>query len=222
MLKWLNDPEPQKLAEFSPIPTDYDLKLDETFLENEEGAATEGKARSALAADAPIVFYLPGIMGSHLEIRKEEESPSSGDRVWFDPFHLAAGGIDQISIHKENVRVEGLFRRYYGDLENYLLRQNQVISFPYDWRKSILETADLLADVVSKKLEEIKDQPQRRVSILAHSMGGLVVRAMIAKHPKLWDDIAARHNGQFVMLGTPNNGSHQMVENLIGKGSSVR
>lgn len=222
LLKWLNDPEPQLLPEFSPIPTDYDLKLDQTFLGDEESPVPEGKARSAAAADAPIVFYLPGIMGSHLEIRKEEESPGSGDRVWFDPFHLAAGGIDQISIHKENVLVEGLFRRYYGDLENHLLRDNEVVSFPYDWRLSILDTADALATVVRKKLEEIKDQPQRRVSILAHSMGGLVVRAMIAKHKDLWETIASKHNGQFVMLGTPNNGSHSMVENLIGKGSSVR
>ena len=222
LLKWLNEPEPQKLAEFSPIPTDYDLKLDEPFVADEAEPAVKDRVRSSAGSDAPIVFYLPGIMGSHLEIRKDEESPSSGDRVWFDPFHLAAGGIDQISINKENVRVEGLFRRYYGDLENYLLRDNEVISFPYDWRLSIEETAQRLADIISKKLKEIENQPQRRVSILAHSMGGLVVRALIANHKKLWDTIATKHNGQFVMLGTPNNGSHQMVENLIGKGSSVR
>ncbi len=221
LLKWLNDDEPQALAEFSPIPTDFDLKLDEPFLSKDE-ELTEMGARDSLAADAPIIIYLPGIMGSHLEIRKEEESEGSGDRVWFDPFHLAAGGIDQISIKKENVRVEGLFQRYYGDLENYLSRDNEVISFAYDWRKSIAETADKLARLVEKKLIEIEDQPQRRVSILAHSMGGLVVRALIANHKKLWDSIATKHNGQFVMLGTPNNGSHQMVENLIGKGSSVR
>lgn len=222
LLKWLNDPEPQLLAEFSPIPTDYDLKLDEPFLADDAEPAVEERSGSTINLDAPIVFYLPGIMGSHLEIRKKEESPSSGDRVWFDPFHLAAGGIDQISINKENVRVEGLFRRYYGDLENYLLRDNEVVSFPYDWRKSIEETASVLAEVIRKKLKEISNQPQRRVSILAHSMGGLVVRALIANHKELWDTIATKHNGQFVMLGTPNNGSHQMVENLIGKGSSVR
>ncbi|MEZ5537295.1 MAG: CHAT domain-containing protein [Thiolinea sp.] len=217
--KWMNDPEPQKLPIFNPIPTDCDIKFDAPVV-------VEGQRNAQLNNNAPVVFYLPGIMGSHLEIRKENQGASEGDRVWFDPFHLAAGGIEQLSIDKKNVLPEGLFYRYYGELEAYLRQNHEVITFAYDWRKSIEATAELLSKEIEKKLIEIEEQPQRQLSILAHSMGGLVVRAMLADDAenndgKLWDRIVGT-GGHFVMLGTPNNGSHQMVETLLGKSNAIR
>ena len=218
LCSWMSDDNPQALPTFSPIPTDFELKLDEPL----DGSLAVDRSAVKLPDDAPIIFYLPGIMGSHLEIAKKEQGRGEGDRVWFDPFDLAAGGIGQIVMGKENVRAEGLFQRYYGDLENHLSRDHEVISFAYDWRQSIEKTAAELAVVVKERLKKIQEQSNRQVCFLAHSMGGLVVRAMIAAEPSLWDNIAEEHDGYFVMLGTPNNGSHSMVENLIGKGDSVR
>ncbi|MEZ5477547.1 MAG: hypothetical protein R3E95_08715 [Thiolinea sp.] len=85
----------------------------------------------------------------------------------------------------------------------------------------IKDTADLLAAELRAKLEEIREQPHRPISILAHSMGGLVVRALIAWHKTLWDQVMAT-GGYFVMLGTPNQGSHKLVESLPGKSDAVR
>ncbi|PID47300.1 MAG: hypothetical protein CSB47_00735 [Proteobacteria bacterium] len=218
LCKWMTDEQPQALAAFSPIPTDFELKLDELV----EDTPSDMRSATVLPDDAPLVFYLPGVMGSHLEIAKDSQGRGDGDRVWFDPFDLTAGGIGQIVIEKENVRPEGIFQRYYGGLEHYLSRDHEVISFPYDWRQSILQTAEQLADAVRNKLEDIEDKPQRQVCFLAHCMGGLVVRAMIAKYPELWEKVVTEHDGHFVMLGTPNNGSHAVVESLIGKGDSVR
>jgi len=218
LCSWITTDKPQELATFSPIPTDFELKLDEPL----DGTVAVDRSAVKLPDDAPIIFYLPGIMGSHLEIAKPEQGKGEGDRVWFDPFDLAAGGIGQIVIDKENVRAEGLFQRYYGDLENHLSQEHEVISFAYDWRQSIRESAAELAKVVKKRIAKIQDQSNRQVCFLAHSMGGLVVRTMIAANPDLWKDIATEHDGYFVMLGTPNNGSHSMVENLMGKGDSVR
>ncbi|MEZ5449273.1 MAG: hypothetical protein R3E89_09855 [Thiolinea sp.] len=152
---------------FNAIPTDCDIKLDEV------GSLTSASTRSAVvrAANAPIVFYLPGIMGTHLEIRKASQGRGEGDRVWFDPFHLAAGGIDQISIDKKNVLPEGLFLRYYGKLHAYLEHEHEVVVFDYDWRHSIEDTAKELIKVVEQQLAELAEQPHRPVSILAHSMG---------------------------------------------------
>ncbi len=60
------------------------------------------------------------------------------------------------------------------------------------------------------------------VRIVAHSMGGLVVRAMIAERPELWDRICERDGARLVMLGTPNRGSHDIVEALLGTATSIQ
>ena len=53
-------------------------------------------------------------------------------------------------------------------------------------------------------------------------MGGLVARAVIRKNAGLWNEVMQREGARFVMLGTPNHGSHLMVANLIGKSDTVR
>ncbi len=227
--QWITATEPQQLPMFNPIPTDFAVKLDQfgaaatdTDTANTPTRRDGAHRVGAESQDAPLVVYLPGVMGSHLEVIKSGRSPGEGDRVWFDPFHLTMGGIAQLSIDKDNVQPEGIFRRYYGELETYLQRDHAVVTFAYDWRLPLQETADKLAHVITAQLAAIKDQPQRQLSILAHSMGGLVVRTMIARHPQLWDQVVQRANGHFVMLGTPNHGSHQTVENLLGKGKAIR
>ncbi len=108
---------------------------------------------------------------------------------------------------------------FYGDLARHLEDSHQVVRFPYDWRVPIEDSADGLAEVVR---EQLRDNPGLPVRLLAHSMGGLVVRAMISKHAQVWADIVAREGGRLVMLGTPNNGSHLMVQTLLGKADTVR
>ena len=53
-------------------------------------------------------------------------------------------------------------------------------------------------------------------------MGGLVVRQMIEEKPAVWERICEREGGRFVMLGTPNRGSHSMVDALLGTAGTVR
>ena len=53
-------------------------------------------------------------------------------------------------------------------------------------------------------------------------MGGLVVRSLIHKNTQLWDELMARDGARFIMLGTPNQGAHSMVEALIGKSDTLR
>jgi len=150
-------------------------------------------------------------MGSHLQ--------AGGDRVWFDFFDLVGGGLDKIRYGLPDVAAESLFEKFYGDLADHLEASHAVVPFAYDWRRPIEESATELANVVTQQLAGHPDQPVR---LLAHSMGGLVVRAMLAGKPEIWNKIVARPGGRFIMLGTPNNGSHAMVETLLGKSSAVR
>ncbi|MCG6870499.1 MAG: hypothetical protein LJE91_17715 [Gammaproteobacteria bacterium] len=95
----------------------------------------------------PLVFVLPGILGSHLEVR--------GNRVWVDPGDLLIGSV-------------------YYDLVEYLRDTHEVVPFPFDWRRSVREEAARLAEVIEGRLGGRGEAPVR---ILAHSMGGLVTRA---------------------------------------------
>lgn len=218
---WLNQDDPTQLAGFTRIPTDCDIKLDSKKQATPE--LTRGTKAPERPKNAPIVFYLPGMMGSHLSVRPQGQA--AGDRIWFDPFDLAAGGMYSLKMDMRNIVPDGLFEHYYGGLQQYLEKTYEVIPFAYDWRSSLGELAKRFADLVKAKLQELDNSHQQRpVNILAHSMGGLVVRTLIA-HPKskaVWEQIATRPNSHFIMLGTPNQGSYAAVESLMGKGQGVR
>lgn len=207
---WLTHGEPEEISAFSPLAR---------RTESEE--TTRGLLRAPKAPDntRPVVIVLPGIMGTHLEINRGRKRPGHGNRVWLDPFELMRGGIDKIGYANKTVRPEALFEMFYGELVEALQNTHAVIPFPYDWRHPIQDNADLLAKVVDDALEKNPDQPVR---LLAHSMGGLVTRAMISRHETLWNEIVKRPGGRFIMLGTPNHGSHAMVETLLGKSGSIR
>ena len=162
-------------------------------------------------ADQPIVFVLPGIMGSHLNV---------GDReVWLRYLALLRGGLgDLADVDTDAVRPVALVGGSYRELCESLQNSHEVIPFAYDWRRSVVRAAKDLADEVEKALNRTR-QPVR---IVAHSMGGLVARAMIATRPEVWDRICERAGGRLVMLGTPNRGSHDIVEALLGTAATVR
>lgn len=176
------------------------------------------RARGARPATTtlPVTILLPGIMGSHLRAGRE--------RVWFDLASLSRGGLAKLqTVGRKNdpVQADALSNQLYGDLQKHLEASQRVVPFPYDWRQPLDMLADRLAEVLRQELDATKASAQP-VRLLAHSMGGLVVRALIHKHGKLWDETMARSGARLVMLGTPHQGSHLMVEALLGKADTVR
>jgi tetratricopeptide (TPR) repeat protein len=162
---------------------------------------------------APSVFVLPGIMGSELA--------SASDRVWVNVFGLALGGLTKLAIDRPDVRPLWPYPSYYGDLIDFLGIRHKVIPFAYDWRLEPEQEADRLALEVRTRIDEAR-RDKMPVRILAHSMGGLVVRAMIARHEDLWRELKALPGSRFVMLGTPNGGSHSITELIVGQSSTFR
>ena len=162
-----------------------------------------------LAANAPTVFLLPGIMGSHISI--------DDDRLWLDPASIAKGGMKTMTrISKGGA--DGILNSFYGALSSYLRVSHEmdVVEFGYDWRNSLETAAALLATAVSKRL----DQRSAPVYFLAHSMGGLLARTMMANHRAVWQRMTER-GGRLLMLGTPNNGSYAPAVTLAGHNSLV-
>jgi pimeloyl-ACP methyl ester carboxylesterase len=73
-------------------------------------------------------------------------------------------------------------------------------TFPYDWRKSFLHSTIALRDRV---LELHQNSGKKKIDIVAHSMGGLMVRTALMEHgAAIWPAI-----GKIVFVGTPHYGA---------------
>ncbi len=158
----------------------------------------------------PIVMILPGISGTHLKIGEQ--------RIWIDLFRLARGGVGRLAITNAAVEPDEPVARYYGDLFRFLEVTHEVRAWPYDWRRSILETARLFA----RDLGAALDATEHPVGIVAHSMGGLIARAALALDDDLRQRFNARAGTRLVMLGTPNGGSFSIPMLLLGRNRLMR
>lgn len=169
---------------------------------------------TTISGRRPVVFLLPGLQGSRLRV---------GDkRVWLSPMQIANGGIRCIGTDAVDVRSDGLLPSGYGALAQFLRQKYDVIEFHYDWRKSMVDQADLLNASVQRALDETAGSRQP-IQFVSHSMGGLIARMLIARHRKTWDRMRARTDKPgLLMLGTPNEGSMSIVWSLIGKDRMVR
>lgn len=91
-----------------------------------------------------------------------------------------------------------------GDIQQCTINDNLYL-FAYDWRRDLVETAQLLSD----RIEEIKrsyNNPNQKVDIIAHSMGGL-----IAMYYMMYGSTDVVSDGRLVF-----NPSYEGAEN-IGK-----
>ncbi|MGJ7507368.1 DUF7379 domain-containing protein [Variovorax sp. GT1P44] len=200
MRDWLVMDKPDDVDAFRVLPAQF-TSLD---------AAGIGASRDAVAVDRPVVVVLPGVMGTYLD--------ADGKRVWLDPLSLAAGGLASIAFGADKVTAGDLFGKTYGAICEYLAASHRVVPFPYDWRQPL----DVLGERLGTFLEQLTKQTAQPVRLLAHSMGGLVVRACIHRRRDVMDTLMARDGARLVMAGTPHQGSHSMVENMLGKGNALR
>ena len=158
----------------------------------------------------PIAVVLPGTMGSQLRV--------DDDTIWLDYWALLKGGLKRLAMGRDGIVPVGLVDQFYGPLVEFLARSHQVEIFPYDWRHSVRQAAARLAETLEPLVTQAErgGQPLR---LVAHSMGGLVVRAMIADGgagSALWQRITRLPGSRFLMLGTPNLGSYEAVRWLTG------
>jgi len=160
--------------------------------------------------DKPIVVLLPGIMGSNIY--------HHNDKIWMDFSEIMKGGISKYLNSDDNISAKSAIAKYYEGLADHLSQANiDVALFPYDWRNSLSKAAVQF----NAKMNEWMAHGQR-ISIIAHSMGGLVVRQWMHDFKKSWNSFMAKDQSRFIMLGTPWQGSHLIVEVLLGHSSRVK
>ncbi len=191
-------------------------KADFRTLDTPPSAVTSKDYQKRAAADQPVVFVLPGIMGSELT--------ANGSLVWMDLTRLATGGLATLGMTtKKAVEATGLLHSGYAALCEFLAQTHAVVPFAYDWRQSIEHSASALREAIDARLagSGVRRQPIR---IVAHSMGGLVVRAMLATAAgrKTWNRAREDAGSRIVMLGTPSAGSHAIGALLLGRDTLVK
>ena len=175
-----------------------------------QAVISRGGLKPIAKADAPIVFVLPGIMGSHIEI--------GNDRIWFDPINLIAGEMDRLTVGAQGVTTDGWMDRNYEKLAQYLADTHEVRPFVYDWRLSVVEAAKKFGTELDKAMQDAQKRG-KPVRIVAHSMGGLVARLALKGR---WEDFKAMPGSRLLQLGTPNRGSHSMAAVLLGRDDFVQ
>ena len=162
------------------------------------------------------VIIVPGIMGSTLV-------DASGTEVWMNLLKMSLPGSDsylddlQLSSSStltplaviQSVNVP-LFKRdiFSGLISNlasggYIESQDQ-FAFPYDWRQDIAYESGKLANEIS---EVKKNTGAAKVDIVAHSMGGLVVKDYLKKFGG--NDIA-----RLLDLATPHTGAPSSLNTI--------
>ena len=141
---------------------------------------------------------------------------------------LALGQLDRLSLASNSsdagfeVRATGILKSYYGHVLLALAQRWNARAFWYDWRKNLEEAADQLRVEIDRWFGF--DAP---VHLVAHSMGGLVCRTFIKRHPDRWKTMwDAERNGErggrLVMLGTPNHGSYSTLQTVCGLAGTLR
>ncbi len=154
----------------------------------------------------PIAIVLPGIMGSHLAV--------NGNRIYIDLLNMAQGHfVSRLNANADHVEAVGAVRKYYRPLVRHLKNEGYECKvFSFDWRMSLKSAALEL----KKLVQSYQDKYNQPIKIIAHSMGGLVVRRWMLEDEASWNQFISIQSSRFVMLGTPWNGSHLIVELLTG------
>jgi CHAT domain-containing protein/pimeloyl-ACP methyl ester carboxylesterase len=171
--------------------------------------------KRGIAGKKPAVYVLPGIMGSHLEYVPKDQ------RLWLNYIGIATGVLTKLKINSNGIEATDLHAPSYAELINYLAADFDVYPFPYDWRMDLAAAADQLAEAITKELDN-KDRINHEFHFIAHSMGGLVLRAMIHQHKDLWKRITGDKKTKVLMLGVPNEGSYGTIRILLGKDSVIK
>lgn len=210
-----NDPDIKKFLEASSIDK---LKMisDDALapkLQSYLGAQAHAELR-VIAADtlattegghlgrnvSPNMIFVPGVMGSLLYSKLGGIWwVDARTRSYINNLRLAPDGQTDAT-PEDDISPVGVDISYLPFFAAVNKREDfNYESFPYDWRKPLASSADALRDLVNKLFDKNKGP----VHLVAHSMGGLMVRAALLKHgDELWPKL-----NRIIFIGTPHYGS---------------
>lgn len=184
-------------------------------------------------SNACLVVVIPGIGGSVLESQRGDvlwkASPGTAAHLLMHPDCFASdervrpvGLVDDWALLPGLTVIHGYHALMKSIGENMGVNAEidmghpgnpkldaRVVAFPYDFRRSIVESAEELDRQIDRRLVHLgwKNQPNR-VLLIAHSMGGLIARYWVAQGN--WNSCRA-----VLTLGTPHRGAPKALNYLV-------
>jgi len=193
-------------------------------IDNASSVITESLPITAATAQIPPkepVLIVPGLLGSELGQPGRTYWPSLPDLV-ADP---SDGFMDILDLNPNGTPVDGSIQAggilskidyAFGSFDysaglidsfksaGYAVDQNLFI-YPYDWRLGVQQNADGLA----RKIQNVLNLTgASKLNVIAHSLGGLVVKEYLADNAQSGID-------NLVLAGVPNLGSAEAAHDLI-------
>ncbi len=166
-----------------------------------------------------VAVLVPGIMGSQLR--------AGGELVWPGPPQSLVFSFDKLpALLSEALVASDVIRSYsiakqYGALLEDLHRCGfdergslpTLFAFAYDWRRDNALAAGQLADLLDVVVEQHRGRAE--ISLVAHSMGGLVSRCLLesGRHAARDGVKAVR---RLLTLGTPHRGAPLALTAALG------
>ena len=153
----------------------------------------------------PVVYVLPGLMGSRLGTRGR----LIDDVLWLDPFEVAAGHLTRLALPRGSTLVAlGVMLMNTLKLKLSL----EIAGFdarlhPYDWR---LDPPALAAALLAR----VDREGASGAMLVGHSLGGVVARQALVE--------GGDRIRRIVQLGAPNRGSYAAVLAMRGVYPTVR
>lgn len=159
--------------------------------------------------------FLPGIMGSLLASVRGISTV-----LWFNPEIITNGHINLLDLDEDGqtdrspdveIVPVGIEKLTYLKMIVTLARETRLYEFPYDWRRHLEWNADML----HRSLERWSwANPQRRFTLVGHSMGGMLARTYLARYPREAEQKIER----VIMIGSPLRGA--AIATLIFSGQT--
>jgi hypothetical protein len=148
-------------------------------------------------------IIIPGSFGSQLW---DAPKPGFWSKIWINPVGLIFGKFKLLDMNNgsKTIQANGFIESIYEELENNI---PSMVDFPYDWRKDISESSDLLVNMITLKLKGT-------VNLITHSMGGMIARLAIQTLNSNGFDMS--RIGKLIMIAPANQGCIAAVLGLAG------
>src|SRR5512143_970273 len=164
-----------------------------------------------------VALLVPGIMGSELSLDGEIIWPGPVQSLVF-PYtkmdKLLCDDLDVTGVIK-TFSISDQYKAVMDDLETCGFHEHRktLITCAYDWRKDNRVAAETLAKCISSTAE--LHGPDTEISIIAHSMGGLISRYYLES-----DKFSSRQGfynvRRLITLGTPHRGAPLALTAALG------